>query len=616
MNQSRRNQQLLRLVLDAMLVALYVVLSVFATVKIPNVIEISWASLPVLLAAFLFRPQDAVAVALCGSFLEQLLSPYGLSPTTPLWMAPVVLQAIFAGLLVPLARRKNGKLWQVLIIVASEFLLTACNTGALYLDARIMGYTVKALIILLPPRLINGTARAVLSAVLVPALLLPLSKAVPLQKSHIKKATPAMSADEAIAYIHAHHSMSGTPGLVRMRELLNRLGNPHDGLRFVHVAGTNGKGSVSAMTEAALRACGYRTGLFTSPYMERFEERIAYNGEPVAPEVLAELTARVRSVADAMQDPPNEFELVSAIGFLYFKERDCDVVVLEVGLGGRLDPTNVIKAPLLTVITGISMDHTALLGDTIEAIAAEKAGIIKPGVPVIWGGEDAAARHVIEEAALAQGAKLVAVSDTLVARGECTLSGTTVSRGAWQDVKIPLLGAYQVKNLATVLEIVDQLRLLGLELPERSVRKGLAAVRWKGRFEKLCEAPIVIFDGAHNPEGVRAAAESIGALFGGERVLLLVGVMSDKAHGEMVRLLSPLAAEVLTLTPESPRALPAAELAAEFEAHGVCAAAFESIPAGVCAGLSRARETGLPLVVLGSLYLYRDVRSALQKVCT
>lgn len=611
MNHSRRNQQLLRLVLDAMFIALYVVFSFFLSIRIPPIIKISWASLPLLLAAFLFRPADAVAVALCGSFLEQMLS-YGIAPTTPLWMTPPLLHALFVSLLAPLCRKGRVHVRQTALIAASEIFLTFVNTGALYLDAKIIGYSVGTLAAILPARLINGGIRAVLSAILVPMLLLPLQKVV-LARGFSGKRSVRFGEREAIAYIHSHHRVDSTPGLARMRELLEGLGNPQNGLRFVHIAGTNGKGSVSAMTEAALRACGYRTGLFVSPYMERFEERIAYNGEPIAPEALTELTARVRPVADAMQNPPNEFELVSAIGLLYFMEKNCDIVVLEVGLGGRLDPTNVIETPLLTVITGISMDHTAVLGNTVEEIAAEKAGILKPHVPVIWGGEDAAARRVIEEAAKAQGAEFVAVFDTPVTRAECTLSGTTVSRGEWQDVKIPLLGTYQAKNLATVLEIVNRLRLFGLELPERGVREGLAAVCWKGRFEKLCEDPVVIFDGAHNPEGVRAAAESIGALFGGKKVLLLAGVMADKAHEEMVRLLAPLAMEVFTLTPGNPRALPAAELAAEFDARGVRATAFESIPAGVCAGLSRARETGLPLVALGSLYLYSDVRGALQK---
>lgn len=610
MNTNRRNRELLRLVLDAMFIALYVVLSFFASIRIPPLIKISWASLPLLLAAFLFRPADAIAVALCGSFLEQMLS-YGITPTTPLWMAPPVLHALFVSLLAPFCRKGRQRVRQTVLIASSEIFLTLINTAALYLDARIVGYPVGALAVVLPTRLLNGGIRAVLSALLVPALLLPLSKIVSGGRKQ-KKVSAPFGEEEAIGYIHSHHSAESVPGLSRIRELLEKLGNPQDGMRFVHIAGTNGKGSVSAMTEAVLRACGYRTGLFVSPYIKYFTERIQYCGEPIPPQALADLTERVRPVADGMKDPPTEFELVTAIGLLYFQQQNCDVVVLEVGMGGRLDSTNIIKDPLLTVITGISMDHTAILGDTVEKIAAEKAGIIKSHVPVIWGGEDVAARGVIESVAKEKDAAFVAVSDTPLTYAESSLSGTTISRGEWKDVHIPLLGTYQVKNLATVLEIVTRLREAGLDLPERRVREGLSAVRWPGRFEKLREDPLAIFDGAHNPEGIGAAVESIRACFGGRKVLIVTGMLADKAHGEMVRLLAPVAEEVFTLTPENPRALPAADLAAEFQAQGVCATAFGSIPAGVCAGLSRARETGLPLVVLGSLYLYSDVSNAVK----
>lgn len=421
-----------------------------------------------------------------------------------------------------------------------------------------------------------------------------------------------MNHKDALEYIHSVCWKGSVLGLSRIRELLEKLGNPQDDLRFVHVAGTNGKGSVSAMTEAALRACGYRTGLFVSPYIKSFEERIQCCGRPIGKRALADIVSRIRPIAQSMQDPPTEFELVSAIGFVYFKEQKCDVVVLEVGLGGRLDSTNVIKTPLLSVITGIAMDHTAILGDTVEKIAAEKAGIIKAGVPVVFGGEDLAARRVIEATAARQGAPFFAVSDTPIDAATTTLSGATISRGAWENVRVPLLGTYQIQNLATVLEVVERLREVGLSLPEERVRAGLARVRWAGRFERLRKDPVVIYDGAHNPEGIAAATESIRRYFGEEKVILLCGMLADKAYAEMVCALAAVCAEAFTLTPENPRALSAEDLAAEFRENGVSATAFDDTAKGVHAALDRAKQTGRPLVALGSLYLYAQVADLLK----
>lgn len=607
MKKSRRNETLLRLVLDAMFIALYVVLSFFLSVRIPPLIKISWASLPLLVAALLFRPADAIAVALCGSFLEQLLS-YGIGPTTPIWMAPPLFHALFVSLLAPLCRKGNRRVRQTVLIAVSEFFLTFTNTAALYLDAAVVGYSLGAITVVLPTRLLNGAIRAVLSAVLVPILLVPLTKLVrQAGLFHRKKSAD----DEAIAYIHAHGRHPEAVGLDRMRELLKKCHNPQDGMRFVHIGGTNGKGSVGAMTAAVLQKCGYRTGLYTSPYLVRFNERIQVNGKPIPPRALARLVAQIRPIADAAETPPTEFELITAIGFLYFKEQKCDVVVLEVGLGGRLDPTNVIEDPALCVITGIAMDHTAVLGNTVEEIAAEKAGIIKRGAPVVWGGENAAARRVIEAAANEAVAPFFAVEDTPLQNVNCTLNGVTEDFSAWQSVSTPLLGVYQAKNLATVLKTVEILRTRGFRLPEERVRAGLSSVCWQGRFEKLSDTPAVFFDGAHNPQGVAAAKESIECYFPGEKILLLTGVMADKDYGEMVNTLSSIVERVFAVTPENPRALPAGAFAAEWQAAGVPAAAYDRVDTALCAAMAAAKETGRPLFVLGSLYLYGSVCAAL-----
>jgi dihydrofolate synthase/folylpolyglutamate synthase len=274
----------------------------------------------------------------------------------------------------------------------------------------------------------------------------------------------------------------------------------------------------------------------------------------------------------------------------------------------------VIQDPLLTVITGIALDHTAYLGDTVEAIAGEKAGIIKKNAPMIWGGYDAAARRVIAAAAEAAGVPFVAAQDQPAENVRIDLSGITLDRGELKDVHVPLLGPYQVQNITTVLALLAELPARGLPLSEADIRHGLATVRWPGRFEKLSADPLIISDGAHNPEGIEAAATGIRTHFPGGKVLLLTAVMADKDHSGMVATLAPLADEVFTLTPDNPRALPAAEYAAEFRAAGVPATGFDTVEEAVAAAVSAARSKGLPLISLGSLYMYAEVTDALERM--
>lgn len=418
---------------------------------------------------------------------------------------------------------------------------------------------------------------------------------------------------QAIDYIHSVVWKGSRPGLSRITELLARLGNPEDGMQFVHIAGTNGKGSTSAMTEGVLRAAGYKTGLFVSPYIKHFNERICFCGKPIEDEALADVTARVKPHADAMEDAPTEFELITAIGLLYFKEMNCDVVVLEAGMGGRLDSTNIIKSPLATVITGIALDHTEYLGDTVEKIATEKAGIIKKGAPMIWGGYDKSARNVIENAAKAAGVPFLAAEDTPLTVGSFSLDGTTISYGEQRDLHLALLGSYQPQNAATVLTLIKALRQRGLEIPEAAVREGLSHVSWRGRFEKLSSDPLIISDGAHNPEGIAAAKQSLVTYFGESKVLMLTGVMADKDYPAMAASLAPHAAEVFTLTPSNPRSLSADRYAEVFRALGIPATGHLTVGEAVAAAVAAARARHLPLVCLGSLYMYAEVTDEMER---
>lgn len=421
-----------------------------------------------------------------------------------------------------------------------------------------------------------------------------------------------MTYDEAISYIHSVNWRGSRPGLSRITELLEKLGNPERSLRCIHIGGTNGKGSTSAMLDSILRAAGYSVGSFTSPFIETFNERIMLNGQPISDDELCRYLSLVAPVAEAMADKPTEFELITALGFLYFKEKQCDCVVLEVGMGGRLDSTNVIDAPILSIVTGIALDHVAILGDSIERIAAEKAGIIKKGRPILYGGDDPIARRVIEREAASLNAPLFVTDRSSLVVRESSLYGSSFDFAGYENLSLSLSGVYQTRNAATVVTAVELLRREGYAISDGALREGLRATRWRARFEVLSDEPLFVFDGSHNKQGVDAAAESIGRYFEGRRILLLTGVMADKAYGDMIDTLLPFIEKVFTVTPDNPRALSADALAAEYRARGVSADAFPTVAAGVAAALCAGREGDIPIVALGSLYMYGEVKRALK----
>ncbi len=416
-----------------------------------------------------------------------------------------------------------------------------------------------------------------------------------------------MTCEEAIKYIHAINWTFTKPGLERISELCERLGNPQNDLRFIHVAGTNGKGSFCSMLDCVLRAAGYKTGLFTSPYISEFNERIRFCGENIDGGELAAITEYVKPYADAMTDKPTEFELITAIGLEYFKRKGCDVVVLEAGMGGRLDSTNIIPASVLSVITGISLEHTAYLGDTIEKIAAEKAGIIKKNGTVLFGGNGEDAARVISARAAEMGADYRFADKSTLNILHSDLFGSVFDYGERKNIEISLSGLYQPHNAANVIAAADILNTKGFSISEDALRKGLLAARWQARFEVISKSPLIIFDGAHNPEGIEKAVESVKYYFGEQKILVLTGVMKDKNYRYIAGRLSEIAAAALTITPDNPRALDAAEYAAVLSEAGVNAAAYTTPAEAVKAGKSLAAEKDLPLICLGSLYMYKEI---------
>lgn len=416
-----------------------------------------------------------------------------------------------------------------------------------------------------------------------------------------------MNYSEALDYIHSVNWTFCKPGLERIGELCEKLGHPERKLKFVHVAGTNGKGSFCSMLDSVLRSAGYKVGLYTSPYIREFNERMRVDGKNIENDTLADITARVRPIADSMTDKPTEFELITAIAFQYFYEAGCEVVVLEAGMGGRLDSTNIIRNPLLSVITGIALDHVDYLGNTVEKIATEKAGIIKDSAPVLYGGEDDKAREVIRAVAKERGSEFFDVDYSEIKNLCSTLDGSEFDFKEHESVKIKLLGLYQPKNASLVLSAIDILRRSGMNIGENAVKKGLFEARWQARFEIISQDPLVIYDGAHNAQGITSAVASIKHYFADEKVYVLTGVLRDKDYKFIAGELSKIAERAFTLTPDSPRALSASDYAKILSDVGVNAMPYPSIESALKTAKEEAKKVDKPLVCLGSLYTYCDV---------
>ncbi len=422
-----------------------------------------------------------------------------------------------------------------------------------------------------------------------------------------------MTYEQAMEYIHSVVWRGSKPGLSRTRELLTKLGNPEQKLRFVHVAGTNGKGSVCAMLSSVLREAGYSVGLYTSPYLQRFNERIQWNGKPIPDEELAEITQTIRPYAESMEDLPTEFELITAVAMCFFLRQQCDIVILEAGMGGALDSTNVIGPPEVAVLTNIGLDHMKELGSTIAAIAETKAGILKSGCLAAFYGKNPEAEGVVSRVCREKGIPLCLPQYESLRVHRHNMDGVLFDYGPYEELTIPLLGGYQCDNAALAICVIELLRKKGWRISTEAIRAGLARTSWPGRFEILLRRPFFVFDGGHNPQGIQATTETLRSLFPDRKVLFLMGVMADKKVDEMLRIMVPLAHSFYTVTPANPRALPAEALASRIREQGGQAEACRSVPCGLDRVLADAAAKNLPACSIGSLYLYQEIRRALEE---
>ena len=420
-----------------------------------------------------------------------------------------------------------------------------------------------------------------------------------------------MTYEEALSYIHGTIRKGAAPGLGRIRELMERLGNPQRQLSYVHITGTNGKGSTAAMTASVLRSAGYRVGLYTSPFLWRFNERMNIDGRDIEDEALAQVTALVKPAAQALSDPPTEFELVTAIALTWFAREHCDIVVLEVGMGGRNDATNVIPAPEAAVLCNIGLDHTAQLGSTLQAIAENKSGILKPGCRGVLYSNTADVEAVVTGVCREQGIPLQ-IADFSKIRVKCSdLTGQILDYKQYSDLHLPLLGAHQTRNCAVVLETLEALRQQGWNIPEEAVYQGIANTVWPGRFELLRREPVFIVDGGHNEQCFAALAENVKTYLAGRKIIALTGVMADKNYLEMYKGLVPLVSRFVTVTPDNPRSLDAESLADYLRQLGRPAQAAGSVEEGVKEALALAGAEGTVLA-FGSLYMTGPIRQAVK----
>ena len=420
-----------------------------------------------------------------------------------------------------------------------------------------------------------------------------------------------MTYEEALSYIHGTIRKGAAPGLGRIKELMERLGNPQRQLSYVHITGTNGKGSTAAMTASVLRAAGYRVGLYTSPFLWRFNERMNVDGRDIENEALAQVTALVKPAAQALSDPPTEFELVTAIALTWFAREHCDIVVLEVGMGGRNDATNVIPAPEAAVLCNIGLDHTAQLGSTLEAIAENKSGILKPGCRGVLYPNSPDVEAVVTGVCRERGIPLQIADFSQIRVKRSDLSGQILDYKQYSGLHLPLLGAHQTRNCAVVLETLEALRQQGRSIPEEAVYQGIANTVWPGRFELLRREPVFIVDGGHNEQCFAALAENVKTYLGGREIVALTGVMADKDYLDMYKDMVPLVSRFVTVTPDNPRSLDAVSLADYLRQLGKPAQAAGSVEEGVTEALALAGTEGTVLA-FGSLYMTGPIRQAVK----
>lgn len=422
-----------------------------------------------------------------------------------------------------------------------------------------------------------------------------------------------MNESEAVEYLTNLKSGSICPGLDRVEELLKRLGNPQDELKYIHIAGTNGKGSTLAFVSEILKEAGFRTGRFSSPAIFTYRETIQINDKSISVSFLVKLVEQIKVEIDKMVseglDSPSAFEAQTALALLYFKEKKCDYVVMECGMGGLMDSTNIISSPEVAVLASISYDHMAFLGDSLEKIASQKAGIIKPGCIVVSAKQHDEAERIIIAKAKECDCKLRIVDETMLKdidkpgirklRNERIMQ--RISYKGYKKIEVSLLGKYQKKNAALALEVVEALKERGVKISDEAVYSGFSKVVWPGRFQIVNDKPLIVLDGAHNEEAAIRLAETLDFYFTNTRIVYIMGMLKDKEYEKVCEITAPKADCIFTVsTPNNPRALGATELAETVRRYKQNVTSADSLEEALEMASLVAEKDGV-IVVFGSL---------------
>lgn len=426
-----------------------------------------------------------------------------------------------------------------------------------------------------------------------------------------------MNYTEAKAYLKTVSKTGSVYGLKTVEELLKRLGNPQNSLKFVHIAGTNGKGSLLAYVSTVLAEAGYRTGRYSSPALLSQRETVQVNGEPIEKESFAALVTKIEQASSAMKNeglaPPTCFEAETALAFLYFKEKNCDIAVLETGLGGAQDATNIVSTTVLEIFVPVSLDHTDLLGDTLKKIAEEKAGIIKPETAVVSAVQPVEVAAVLERVCKEKSCSFRCTETAKIHDVVYGCKEQIFSYKNRKSVKISLAGSYQIQNACLALEALDALKETGFKIPEEALLRGMKNTAWWGRFSQIAENPAVILDGAHNPAAATELRKSLNLYFKGKRLFYIFGVFKDKEYKKIIELTAPLAEHIITVqTPGNPRALPAEDLKKEVENVNPSVEAADSIAAAV-KKLRQMTGKDDAIVIFGSLSFLGEAKKAVLK---
>ena len=425
-----------------------------------------------------------------------------------------------------------------------------------------------------------------------------------------------MTCEQAIEYLYSRLKFGSIPGLERIEALCNLVGNPQDKLRFVHVGGTNGKGSTCSMIAGMLQNAGYKTGLFTSPYVIDFRERIQIDGEMIDPDELGSIVEELIPLVaelDKQEITPTEFEVLTVVALVYYQRHNCDFVVLEVGLGGLCDSTNIIKNPEVCVITSVSYDHTHILGETIEEIAFQKSGIIKENTSVVvYPQPFEEAQQIIIKTAKEKNCRIYAVDEDLINPVESDMSGSVFSYKDY-TVKVSLVGAHQLYNAATAFEAGIALIERGVNLTVENILFGIENAHIAARTQIVSKKPLVLIDGGHNPDGVAALCKNLVTVFSGKSVTAIVGMMADKDISGSAKLLAPLCDKILTVTVDNPRSMKADGLKEIFERYNSDVTAFDNLGSALNEVIGKIGENEM-LLICGSLYLASEAENFKNKL--